>query len=266
MAKNKRRSGQRQPGLCKNSIIVAEKRFLLPTAPKQALKILHEERFFTPEAVAEVFNPYRENLSESLPPLEPPNQSMVPYTAKTLRQRAIGKDWLLLYSYGLSLAELCLMFVDGGRQPRFCPCCDKKWWMLDHRRWAQRRGIPGYYLINLCYRQERFSNLAFDLQNWKLISEYGLKYERAPLSLLAEAYFAAKLLTGEELLSKKAQWGDACYDLEKGVEGRVMLLSSQLAEGHAPNSLVITASDPGKGDPRISLYVTKNPEMRVVLA
>lgn len=255
--KTKPGAPQAEPDLYKNLLQTDSRAFSLPITERSAFKILGPERCFTADRVAEVFNPYRQFLK----PLDSPSQLLVPYTGKTLRHRAVGGGWLLMYSYGLSLRELYLMFGDENSddQPKFCPCCDKSWWLQDKRGWADQRGQPGYYLLDL---QSRFRGFPYDEQNLKIWRDSGLAYERAPINLLAEAYFAACLLNDEERFDD-FHWGNVCY----GGNNKELRLSVANSKGkkHAPRSFLVIARASDQGKPGFGAYVIRRPEVKNII-
>lgn len=253
MAKKRFHFGLEQPARYQSSIKIAQRQIDLPLTMADALKILGKERCFEPEKVAQVFNYLRR---EPLRPLSPPRQSLVPFTAKTLRGLAIGGQWLLFYSYGLSLAELYLMFgATDNQRLSFCPCanCEPQW-LNDKKKWANQRGASGYYLLHLT---AKFLNLSYDSQNEKIVKQLGPDSERAPITLLTEAYFAAKLLTGQNLFDQ-LQWGEI-YDPKRNK--RVAVGNGQRGQ-HKANSFLIRFLAPDLTYPDIGVYTIKRPGIK----
>ena len=265
MAKPKGGSGRGRSDLSKtpSQIVLQNHQFLLPTTATQAAHIFNfgQKRFFSAEMVADVFNPYRHQEFE-LSPLVPPIQTIVPHTPSALRHlaRASDQNWLLFYSYGLCLADLYLMFGEQKNdEPSFCPCapCNKYSGLWLYNEWARKSVEPGYYFLDT---ESRAHNLPYHEQNDAIAKLGRGELERAPTSLIAEAFFAAHLITGENLF-RFFQWGEG-YNTAKKM--RVMVGNGE-ATPHKEKSLIIVGADPEKGRTDTGVYVRKLPEIKNII-
>lgn len=256
--------------LSQPSTQLIQPKYKLPVyiTPDEAQKIFRhgQKRFFSADMIAEAFNRYRHPAFEMLP-LAPPSQTsppcrgLIPFTARTLRGRAKNKNqrWLLGYSYGLSISELYLMFGHHHKEsPSFCPCkrCSIYYSRWLNRNWSEQRGEAGYYLLDL---EPRFTGFDYQEQNRRIVEELGVCFERAPLSLLVEAWFAAQLITGENLF-KLFHWGAGLYPV-----GRVAMANNEARPGqHKKNSLLVFAINQNNGFSDLGVHVTKRPEIKVI--
>lgn len=244
--------------------------FRLPayTTPEEARQIFgpDQQRFLSAESVAQAFNPFRRrgiDLPDLVPPSQiiPPCRGLIPYTTVTLGHCSIHQNrrWLLFYSYGQSIAELYRTFGHHNRrdEPGFCPCkaCAsfKSW--LGHD-WVTKKGVPGYYLLDL---EPRYFGLNHSEQDAGMVKNLGGQFERAPIRLVAEAWFAMQLLTGENPFDF-FHWGDGRYP-----NGLAAIANGNDPKAkHKKNSLVFRVYDSNKGFIHLGLHVIKKPEIKTI--
>jgi len=241
--------------------------FRLPsyTTPEEARQIFgqDQQRFFSAESVAQAFNSFRRRslgLEDLLPPSQviPPCHGLIPYTPVTLGRssRHQNRRWLLFCSYGQSIAELYRTFGHHDRrdEPGFCPCKScanfKSW--LGHD-WVTKKGVPGYYLLDL---EPRYVGFSHSEQDAGIVQNLGGQFERAPIRLVAEAWFAMQLLTGENPFAS-LHWGDGRYP-----NGLVAIANgNDPATKHKKNSLVVRVYNSDKGFVHLGVYIIQKQEI-----
>jgi len=168
----------------------------------RALKILGERRVFTPEKMAEVWNPLRKQAG--LAPLVIPKSVSIPSEDVLREVRGKGGDWVLAYSDGLSLREQRqTVGIKAGHQPCF-NASYSLWLEKKENVWAIKGVQPGYYLVDL---QGRFGLQTWQGQEESIQKKLGSVYERTDEHLISEIILSACLINGERLLENFFHWG-----------------------------------------------------------
>jgi hypothetical protein len=142
--------------------------------------------FFSSDAVAEAFNPFRS--SSGLPLLSPTAN------ASRLEPVDIPEGWLCFYSFGLSIGELRLMFGCDGTRP---PCFQGgawDWWLQPREsRWVSQMGTPGYVLLSL---DGFYGYSTWARQTEEIALRCDPTLRRPSERLLCEAFFVSWILNG----------------------------------------------------------------------
>lgn len=168
----------------------------------RALKVFGERRVFTPEKVAEVWNPLRKLAG--LAPLVIPKGVAVPPEDVLQEVLKKGGDWVLAYSYGPSFREQ-RQAVGSNINQQPCFNTSYRWWLKRREDgWAVRGVQPGYYLVDL---QGRFGLQSWQGQEESIQKELGLDYERTDEHLIGEVALTTYLINCERPLENFSHWG-----------------------------------------------------------
>ena len=151
--------------------------------------------------------------------LPKPGETLIRYSEEDLREAAeenkTGADWRLVYFSGQSLRE---QHAKRGDNPESQPCFYKSWdWWLKSKEdeWANRKPVPGYYLLDF---RGRFGRTSWDRQNEEIV-KLGSNFERTHEAVVTEAAMSFFMTTGERLLGDFYHWGPS--ETSNGLRVRV---------------------------------------------